>query len=729
MSLFNELKRRNVFRVGVAYAVVAWLLLQVADTLLPAFEAPGWVMRVFATLVILGFPLAIIFAWAFELTPEGIKPTNEIPVGDSVTPQTGLRLNAVILGAVVLAVGFLLFDRYSEDSAALTPETSIAMAAPVASTAPTQRTSLVLPQQQPMVFGWIDGHSLAISPDGNTVAYVALDSTGTEQGNILNVRELGSLQFRSLPGTEGARQPFFSPDGQWLGFFTRDGVMKKVSLAGGRAITLSDDINGSDWAFATWLENNTIVYSAVSFPMVLKGISADGGEVRELTSLDETAGERNHKYPEAIPGTDIVLFQTNYLIENQVRSKIEAIVTSTGERRLILDGVQFPRYLANGYLLFRRDEVNMVAPFDPEALAFTGPAIPIVDEIRRDGSSGSGLVSQLAVSGNGTLAYAPPVNTLREIYLVSRDGSSESLGLRADYYGDISVSADGRYAALEVQYAQESEAFLYDFIRATTTSLSQEAPLSHSPFWRPDSQATVLTTPRNSTGMGLWLSELDGSKRQLLEFPSGSYVLRNGSWHPDGRQFAITRQAGSEHDIMLVSVPEDESETVAVEPLLAGTSAYHSPRFSPDGRWLAYVSDKSGKVQVYIRRFPEGEELIASTGESAQAPLWSADGSELFFAQQAFGENLRNMAMSAVLVSEAGNSLQVSQPESLFTFSQANENGVIEDYAVGGNGGTFFGVLPDGRFLMARGQSAAIQHEIVLVQNWFTELQAMAPVE
>ncbi|MEX0962504.1 MAG: hypothetical protein WDZ52_00480 [Pseudohongiellaceae bacterium] len=728
MSFIEEFKRRNIFKVSVAYAIVAWLLIQVADTLLPAFEAPDWVLRVFALVVILGFPLAILLAWAFELTPAGIKATSHVAPGESIAPQTGLMLNFAILGLVVLAVGFLLLDRYAiggnlgENTA---PAASVS-GLQFDSQASVQRLSLVLPREASITFGGSPAHSLAISPDGQTIAFVGGDSnTGPDQTRLF-VRRLDSRELRELPGTEAAKQPFFSPDGQWLGFFNNSRELKKVSLAGGQAITLAEGLSGASWARGTWLANQQIVFSNHGDEIVIKRVPADGGEVTNLTELNAAANENRHIAPTAVPDTNLVLFTTQAQVENQLVTRLEALNTDTGERRLLLEGASDPHYLDSGHLLFNQDDVLLVAPFDKQRLAITGPAVSLTDAIRRDGTSSQGNVAQLAVSRTGTLAYVPAINTESRLYRVDRDGGSEVLDIRPDRYSGITVSPDGRNAALEVRNPGDDEIWLYDLARGTTTRLSQ-ADSEQSPTWHPDGQA-VTVTARDGGRSALSLKQLGGRERELAEITSGEGFLRNSAWHPDGRRLAVTRQSGGEHDLLLLHVDADDEADIRTEPLLVGQTNDHSPRFSPDGRWLAYVSRKTGAWQVYIRRFPEGEEWIASTGDQAFLPEWNRDGSELYFWQANNSNEGDALHMTAVSVTEDSDTLAIGQPLGLFPLRLRNPQGEQESYAIGSiNGGRGYGLLPDGRFLMARGPSGIHQQEIVLVQNWFSELPPGAP--
>ena len=725
MSFVTELKRRKVFRVAATYLIVSWVIIQVGSITFPTLNLPSWALPLITVLVIAGFPFAMILAWAYDITPEGIQPA-AAQSAQTVVQASDPKLMYILIALVLVLAGFQITDRFSSNAdSGNNPDTALPVSA-ANTQAQTQRTSLVLPPDVPMVFGWSPGRSLAISPDGRTVVYVGRDVINNAVTRSLIVRSLDSLQTKRLPGTENARQPFFSPDGQWVGFFTSDGALKKVALNGGTAVTILDDINGSIWTFAAWQDNNQIVFTDNSGGQRgLHSISANGGQVSLLTTPNPVSGELNHYLPEAIPDSDVVLFTSFTSVENQLQPNIEALITSTGERKLILQDAAGGRYLESGHLLFNTvDLENFIVPFDAEQLMITGSAVAMLDEVRHDGFSGEGPVSQLDVSSNGTLAFAPPIDTRRQLYLVARDGTADPLPVVPDSYEVISVTPDGQSAAFEIKRGLQSEVRLYDFARQSSTLLAQEdGDFNSSPVWHPDGRALIVNSA-TSGETGLWLKIPNGASRLLVATEPGGPAFRNVSWHPDGRRLAVTRQTGSEHDILLLTLNGDD-EPVTQEPLLVGSTSDYSPTFSPDGRWLAYVSDKSGQYQVYIRSFPTGSEYIASVGTSAGGPLWSADGSELFFTQSTADEEFM---MTAVSVTNLGDTLQLGRPSPLFPMTQRDRTGSLETYAGSYNSGARYTLMPDGRFLMSRAPASS-QYEIVLVQNWFEELKTLAPIQ
>ena len=573
---------------------------------------------------------------------------------------------------------------------------------------------MVLPADHPLAFSWAPGLSLAISPDGRQIAYVAQNPDAPPgPGRLqLHVRSLDSLAPRAIPGTEDARQPFFSPDGQWLGFFTAT-ELKKVSLTGGNPLTLLEKINGGTWTFGTWTDDGSIIFGGDT--RGLQRISADGGAPQKLTTVDTAQGESQHAQPDVLAGTGAVLFQVEF---TQLRDpRIEAVQLETGERQVVVENARGPRYLASGHLVFRRDDVILVAPFDAARLAVTGPAVPLVDDVRRDrGTAGA----EMAVSRAGTVAYVPAADAATQaLGIVNRDGAFQSLGPPPNRFAQPRISPDGQYVAFEVaRPGQDTEVHIYDVTRGATTRLTQQGR-EFGPSWRPNSRELTVSSVRPDA-RGIYLKDLSGAERLLIPNPSATTNLRNASWSPDGRLFAYTVQDGSQHDIWVLTMGDKPS----AQPLLNGPSEEFGPRFSSDGRWMAYVSNESGRREVYIRRYPQGNRLAVSTG-GGQSPVWASDGREVFFT----GTYEGTLRLMVVAVTPDADSLKLGTPRPLLDMRVAGPTGAIEQYEAGSNVGAGYDIFPDGqRFVMVRGADPQGTREIVVVQNFFEEVKRLAPV-
>ena len=584
-----------------------------------------------------------------------------------------------------------------------------------------QRLSIVLPPDRPVAIRWWPGRSLAISPDGRDVVYASFDPQAGDPwaNSALSVRSSDSPAVRELPGTARARQPFFSPDGEWVGFFTDAGELRKVPLGGGSSVPLTDAVGASTWAFGSWTDEGTIVFSVRSGDGDggLRLVSADGGSSESLTLPDTAQSEQFHSFPDFVRGTGTILFEVEF---GQLRDqRIDAVRLDTGVRSVVLENAGSPHYLVSGHLLFQRDGTLLVAPFDASRLALTGPAVPLVDEVRGPRKDGGGWPPELAVSRNGTLAYLPAVTGETTLGVVDRDGRFEALGSQSSGLDSPvpRVSPDGRYVAYVVSSDDVyGSVYIHDLERGTTNRLTQEGSLDHMPAWHPNGRELAVSSETES-GSGIFLKDLAGSERLLV--PSGDGVRRrNASWSPNGELLAYTVQDGTEHDIWILSMAEEGSP----RPLLEGPESEHTPRFSPNGRWLAYVSEESGQPQVYVRGYPEGETFTVST-DLSMGPVWGPEGDELFY----YGLHERTPRLIVVSVTDEGEALRLGTPTPLLEMRLPGPMGEVEEYRNATNFGPDYDVLPDGRgFVMVRGPGTPLR-EIILVQNFFEELRQVVP--
>ena len=580
-------------------------------------------------------------------------------------------------------------------------------------TAVAQRLSIVTPPNRPVVItGW-PTRALTLSPDGRQLVFVARDTAAFRNQSRpspfhLALRTLDTLAVRDLPGTVDARQPFFSPDGAWLGFFTGTGELKKVSLAGGAPITLAENINASEWAFGVWIPDGTIVFGTMDGVAGLRRVSAEGGAVEDVTML---GADRSHTHPAWVPESGAVLF-TGYSAEGV---RIEAIVLESGERRRVLDNARHPHVLHSGHLLFQRDETVLIARFDARELMLTGSAVPIIDAVQTD-RAGNISVAELAVSHNGTFAYLPAVATADTLGFVGRGGVFDPLELPPGDYALPRVSRDGRSLAFIEARGEEAVVWVYDIERGTTSKLGADGK-DMGLAWHPNGRSLAVAK-LGVAGVEIVLRNLDGTE-QVLVPPTPSAMMRNLAWSPDGTRLAYTVQTGSLHDIWIYS-----TEDAAAAPFLAGVASEYSPSFSPNGRWLAYESDESGRQQVYAQAFPQGRRFQVSI-DGGTGPVWGPDGTELFYAGPVGDE----FGLLAVTVTPEGEGLRFGRPEVLFTY-QILDTTAESRYANSGNVGTGFDVAPDGeRFATIRLNASQLGREVVLVQNWFEEVERLAPTD
>ena len=527
---------------------------------------------------------------------------------------------------------------------------------------------------------------IAISPEGDEVVFNANDG----KTNRFYRRSLSSLDAVPLEGTEGARAPFYSSDGRWVGFTAGDGRLKKISLEGGQVVALTE----GNWGGGSWGEDGSIVYT----PDYLDGlwlVSAAGGAAKELTRPDPTVGELNHSWPDHIPGTDAVVFTSFRLPLSE--SRVELFDMATGERRLLVENAVFGRFVASGHLLFVRESVVLAAPFDPRMLELTGPPVPVLEDAFVAPFEGN---SQFAVSDTGTLIHAPASLLLppREIVWIDRQGREEIL-LEADRrYSTPRLAPDGRSLAVTVDDG-DPDIWVYRLDRKVLNRLTFSPRSEHTPIWYPDGRriAFVLDAPP----FHLYAVPADGSTEPsaLLESAIDSYAE---AISPDGRFVVVRQSSDGDFNLRLLELgggPE-------VRPLRETRFTERFATLSPDGRYVAYESDESGRREVHIQSFPDPGVRFQVTPNGGQAPLW-AGNSELFFWN---GDRL--FAVPVRTTPE----LTIGEPEALFTARRFTTN---QSQA--------YDVTADGRrILMVKIPEASKPREVQIVLNWFSELERMA---
>jgi len=555
------------------------------------------------------------------------------------------------------------------------------------------RLSIVVPADRQIEQGGFPSRPFSISPDGRTIAYVAREPAGRSP---IFVRSLDSPTVRELPGTEEARQPFFSPEGSWVAYLTGGGELWKAPVGGGNPLRLAQGIIGPSWGFGAWTDEGEIVFGGR--PGGLLRVSADGGAVDTLTTTGGASGALIHWQPVYVPSTRSVLFTETY----DGGERILALNLDTRAQHVVVEGASDPMFLAGGHLLFERDGTLVVAPFDESTLELAGSPAPLEDDVLQEPQ-----IPQWAISRSGTLIYRPGAAAFSTVLgIVDRGGRFESLG-EESYDASMDLSPDGRLVAFEAP-GSDAAVLVRDLVGGGTTRWAGV----NRPAWHPDGRRAVVASARGT----LAVREADGRLETLVTAPVPGARLTIADWSPDGRTLAYTLQNGNEHDIWVVSPGEP------ARPLLDGPAREFGPAFSPNGRWLAYVSDETGRREVYMQRYPAGERQAVSTGGGA-GPRWSSRGDELFFVGSPEGPP----TLFAVPVRERGEMLEIGEPQPLFAMVTPQPNGTTIAYEFPGNSTTNYDVFPDGQhFVMSRGIQEP-RRELVIVQNFFEEARRLAP--
>jgi eukaryotic-like serine/threonine-protein kinase len=546
--------------------------------------------------------------------------------------------------------------------------------------------SIVLPPGK-TTFSFVSGGAgpVKISPDGRQLAFVASESGGKRQ---LWIRPLESLMARSLPATEGATYPFWSPDSRSVGFFA-DGKLKKIEVAGGPPLSICDapDARGGSWS------RDGIILFEPQFREPLHRVVATGGKPVAVTKFDASRRETTHRWPFFLPdGRRFLFFSGSH--STGAESELDAIFVGSldGEKPKLLVNARSNGAYAAGHLLFVRQKTLLAQPFDPKSLKLSGDAFPIAEKVQDDPGFFNAVFS---VSDEGTLAYQEAGGTtgLSELAWLDRSGKKiDVLGEPADYYGP-SISPDGRRVAVGV--GDPGDIWVYDVARRVRTRLTFAGGDDFASTWSPDGTRVAFSSQRSGSG-DLYAKVASGTGADELLSSSKIFKVPN-SWSPDGRYLAyIAFQGapGSKADLWLLSLADRKPS-----PLLRTEFDEVAAAFSPDGRWLAYASNESGRFEIYVQPFPgPGGKWQVSTAGGLH-PRWRRDEKELFY----FAPDGKVMAAEI----GPGAAFEAGTPKALFATPFKDVPGAPYDVSSDGQ-----------RFLLNRPIGEETAPPITLVQNW-----------
>ena len=507
---------------------------------------------------------------------------------------------------------------------------------------------------------WADRPPLAISPDGRTIVFAA-----TQDGvRRLFRRGLGSDDAEPIDGTEEGTRPFFAPDGEWLGFVVGDQI-RKVPLSGGTPLLVSQV--SPLMSGAAWGEDGRIYFSRTSNTS-LQSVSEKGGNSwNPLTHLDTAAGERAHVYPQWLPGGRSILFavRVGRDFTDASKSNIAVEDLATGRHRTVLEGASFARY-GGGRLFFVRGTRVYSVSFDPVRLAVTGEPAPLPSDVATAAREG---LAYFDVSVDGTLVYvAGPAITDPITSVVRRDarGAESVLGLPPGDYLSPRLSPDGRQLALLQIEGSRGTIAIFDRERGALTKLTTEPGRFLAPVWSPDGRRVAFSRVLEARPE-LCLKNADGTAGiQTMPRATGEDAEFPSSWSPDGRTILMTVLYSADHtperrqltsDVWLV--PADGRQKP--RPWLETAFREISATVSPDGRWVAYVSNESGAQQVYVRPLEGAGAPVQVSTEGGTEPLWIREGRGI-----AYRTGERRQTFVAVDV-RTDSGFSVSAPRVLFS--------------------------------------------------------------
>ena len=539
---------------------------------------------------------------------------------------------------------------------------------------------------------------LALSPNGESLVYSALQSGRTQ----LFVRRLDQLAARPIDGTVGGQRPFFSPDGQWIAFSSiADGQLKKVPAGGGATFAIAP-IGAAVSPASAWGPDDQIIFGRVGSSGLFR-VPASGGTPSVLTTL--TGADEDHDWPQVLPGGKWFLSGALARGASWPDGSVIAQSFETGERRKILDGGTYAKYARTGHIVFWHAGNLLAVPFDLKTLLVTGPPVIVVEEVAGANTGGE---AAFALADNGTLAYVPGGNfTGRELVWVDRTGREEAIPAPPNVYFAARLSPEGNRVVVSMR-GDEPGLWVWDLTRGTLMRLGSE-PIS-VPHWTADGKR-IFFAGAGEEAAQIWGRAADGTGSVEAVTHESRRGLGIYGITPDGRTLVVReRNDKTGDDLLAASIAKGEEKFV---PLLQTPSMEMNAALSPDGKWLVYQSNESGRNEVFVRPFPnveDGKWQISTQGGTF--PTWARSGRELFYVST----NGDFMAVPVQLVP----AFAPGTPVRLFEwryFTPLN----FRSYDVG---------LDDKRFLMIREAATSPEPQsIVVVENWLEELKERLPTK
>jgi serine/threonine-protein kinase len=432
--------------------------------------------------------------------------------------------------------------------------------------------------------------------------------------------------------------------------------------------------------------------------------------VELLTTPDPEKGEGSHRWPQFLPGSKAVLFTIHAPSGRQDEGRIGVLSLETGERRVVLQGGTYGRYVPTGHLVYASGGALLAAPFDLRRMQVTGPAVPVLGNVRMSfGGTGAG---QFSFSAEGQLVYVPGYARAVETSLVwvDRRGNVQPATAERSAYvvgpggsGGVGILPDGRSAILAIQGSTTQDLWRIDFLRGARTRLTFEKD-NNFPVLSPDGGRVAFSSNRLGR-YNLFVASTTGGPAERLT--TGGIWQRPTGWSPDGRQLVFSQQSAKTWwDIWVVPLAGDRTP----RPLVVTDFFEGGAVFSPDGRWLGYGSSESGRPEVYVRPYSGSDRKWQVSTDGGMNPVWARNGRELFYMNHG-----RLMAVSV----DAQREFRAGQPQVLFS-ARYREGSVF--------GPAPYDVTPDGqRFLMLLADQDSPDPQIVYVPDWFDELKARVP--
>ena len=523
---------------------------------------------------------------------------------------------------------------------------------------------------------------IRLAPDGRRMVYVVRKGAATE----LRLRSLDTGETTTIPGTIGAWDPFFSPDGRWIGF-SSDGVLRKVALQGGAPFDVAD----KSWPRgAAWGEDGKIYFTPGLYGGISR-VSQDGGSVQPVTELDKADGEKSHRWPTLLPGGKALVYAA---LTGRSWNEAQVVLKrlDTGERRVLIHGGTSPLYAPTGHLIYARQGSLYAVRFDLARLEAAGQPVEVARDVYLEASGAAGA----AFTPSGLLVYIPSssVQSRRILTRVDRRGAGAALSDRREAYQNPVISPDGTRIALSF----DSTIWIFDVARNTFTQLTSGARANHA-IWTPDGKS-ILYAYEKSGPWNVFSRPADGSGAEQQLWPSPHMQVPVGV-APDGKSLLI--QDGEPFVLRVATLPP----TKGAEPrALSGAGRPVDGQFSPDGRWIAYVDAASSRPEIFVVPAAGGEGKWQISNGGGLLPRWSRSGKEIFYLD---GENMMAVPVRTEPRFEPGVAVKLFSKPDL----------------------QYFDVEPDGEhFVLVESPEPTTGTALGVIVNWFSRLSpqtAQAP--
>ena len=692
-KLFAELKRRKVFRVAAVYAVVAWLLIQVADVVLPTFGAPAWVNQTLIFLFVIGFPLALVLAWAYEITADGVKSDSSTHPVQSSQPTSVQPINYLILAIVIVVAIFQVTDRFLIQP----PQQAGDYNSTESIRNRTEWLNLILGDVGYAGSGFLP-FPLEISPDGTSIAYAS--RLGSSR---LFVRDFDEASPRLLEESDaGIIFPTFSPDGQRLLFEEATVGLRVISAFGGSSDLLTDNLDTSTGF--DWIDENTVVY--VGRERAIYTLSLEDRQSNQIVGANESLRAN----VQALPGTSSILFMEN---DSQSGPRVVSHDLDSGETSTLVNNAYAPTYVPSGHLLFARDNDLWGIAFDLDSHSTSGEPVPLVEGIQ---SSVVWNRMSYAISDTGRLAYRPEVADIsppRVFTWINENGNEEFVPLPADYYSAPRISPDNSKFAY-LKGLETRDIWIYDSISGVSSRVTFNDEVILDLVWSPDGQFLYYggISADGERGAGIWRINADGSGQPELILES---ALRVGpkSVSSDGRQVVYIEGAANNYEVRILTLGIESSNQL----LIPHTNSEYEATLSPDQNWLAFTGRDFGPHAIFVHRFSDVQSGKWLVSERARQPVFSSDSRKVYFIDTFDTDSIQsvNVVSSSpfavdsptVIASDVFNepgsppSYDISRDSNRVLFLRENLN---NDYASGNPRG-----------------------DLVVVNNWFNVLNELIP--